>query len=36
VIGGDFPYGVRCQFVERYNRWGEIVVRRVCRPAHWR
>jgi hypothetical protein len=36
VVGDSFPYGHRCRLVERVNRWGEVVVRRVCRPAHWR
>ena len=36
VVGNSLPYGGRCRLVERENRWGEVVVRRVCRPAHWR
>jgi hypothetical protein len=29
-------YGPRCRLVERENRWGDVVVRRVCFGAGWR
>ncbi len=32
-VGG---YGPRCRFVERHNRWGEIVIRKVCFGPGWR
>lgn len=34
-VGYPYAYGPRCRLVERENRWGEIVVRRVCRPPVW-
>jgi hypothetical protein len=34
VVHVGYPHGPRCRLVERENRWGEIVLRRVCRrPA---
>jgi hypothetical protein len=37
VIGvGYGGYGPRCRFVERHNRWGEIVIRKVCFGPGWR
>jgi len=29
-------YGPRCRLVERENRWGDVVVRRVCFGPGWR
>lgn len=29
-------YGPRCRLVERQNRWGEIVIRKVCFGPGWR
>lgn len=35
IVDHGFPPAERCRLVQRVNHWGEIVVRRVCRPARW-